>query len=240
MSQASCLYEGVVRHRRAQPPREFRHKVTLAYLDLDELPGLLGGRLTAPGAGICRFRRADYLGDPAVPLREAVAELVQARTGRRPQGPIRVLAGLRAFGTCFNPVAFYYCLDAEAAQLETLVAEVTNTPWGERHAYVIPRGSGEFAKDLHVSPFLGMDLVYGCRAGMPGEGLSVHVHSERAGERVFDATLSLRRRELTPRTLAAGALRMAGARVLALIYARALGLRLAGVPVFPHPRRATA
>ena len=240
MSPASCLYEGVVRHRRAEPSKEFRHRVALAYLDLDELPDLLGGRLVDPSPGIVRFHRDDYLGDQEVPLREAVAELVEDRTGRRPDGPIRLLAGLRSFGICFNPVAFYYCMDAGGARAETLVAEVTNTPWGERHAYVLPGGGGRFPKALHVSPFFGMDHTYSCRASLPGSALSVHVQSERAGERAFDATLSLRRRELTHRSLRHAALTMTGARLLALIYGHALGLRLAGTTTFAHPRRAGA
>jgi len=226
-----------VRHRRAEPAREFRHPLALAYLDLDELPHLLGGRLVSRRPGLVRFRRGDYLGDPALSLDQAVRELVHARTGRRPAGPVRLLAHLRSFGHCFNPVSFYYCLDDDGQRLETLVAEVTNTPWGERHAYLIPGGVGEFDKRLHVSPFLEMDHRYACRASLPGRTLSVHIENRRRGRVVFDATLSLRRRELTPRSLRAVTLRFPAAtlRVLALIYGHALGLRLAGVRVHPHP-----
>jgi len=65
---ASALYVGTVRHRRVRVRgTEFRHGIALAYLDLDELPSLLGGRLVSPQRGIVRFRRADYLGDPATP-----------------------------------------------------------------------------------------------------------------------------------------------------------------------------
>lgn len=237
MSLASGIYEGMIHHRRAEPAREFRHRLALAYLDLDELPQLLGGRLLSNRPGLVRFRRRDYFGDPDTPLDQAVRDRVSADCGLRPSGPVRVLTHLRSFGHCFNPVSFYYCLHQDGVSLEALLAEVTNTPWGERRAYVIDGGEGTFAKALHVSPFMGMDHTYTCRASAPGAGLSVHIESRQAGIRVFDAMLVLRRRELTGASLAAATIRYPAAtlRVLALIYWHALGLRLAGAPVFPHP-----
>jgi DUF1365 family protein len=240
---ASCIYEGTIRHRRFEPRREFSHRLALAYLDLDELPGLLDGRLVARRPGPVRFRRRDYLGDPAVPLDRAVRDLVTDQTGARPTGPIRLLTHLRSFGHCFNPVSFYYCLDPSGERVQALVAEVTNTPWGERHAYVLGaeyggRGvlDGQFEKALHVSPFMGMDHRYQARASAPAQTLSVHIASSRAGAIVFDATLALRRRELTRASMAAITARypLATVRVLALIYAHAVGLKLAGVPVHRH------
>src|SRR5205807_4123738 len=124
------------------------------------------------------------------------------RTGQRPDGPIRVLTHPRSFGHCFNPVSFYYCFDDAGERLQAVVAEVTNTPWGERHAYVLgsaPSNGGvlaaNFDKAMHVSPFMGMDHRYHVRASTPGRTLSVHIGSSRARTAVFDATLSLRRRD---------------------------------------------
>ncbi len=246
----SCIYEGVIRHRRFGPDHEFNHRLALAYIDLDELPGLLGGRLIARSPGLLRFRRRDYLGDRSSPLDSAVRDTVQARTGSRPLGPIRLLAQLCSFGHCFNPVSFYYCMEPDGERIEAIVTEVTNTPWGERHAYVMyepteNRGSGvlggEFDKALHVSPFMGMDHHYTARAATPGETLSVHIESQRAGARVFDATLKLARCELTR----ASAVRMtarypfATVRVLALIYGHAAGMWLRRVPVHRHPGAAS-
>jgi uncharacterized protein len=108
---ASCIYEGTIRHRRFDPRRESSHRLALAYLDLDELPGLLDGRLVARRPGPVRFRRRDYLGDPAVPLHRAVRDVVEEQTGARPEGPIRLLTQLRSLGHCFNPVSFYYCFE---------------------------------------------------------------------------------------------------------------------------------
>ena len=240
---ASGIYEGTIRHRRHHPRREFTHRLALAYVDLKELPDLLNGRLVASRHGLVRFRRRDYLGDSEVPLEEAVRSLVADRTGRRPDGAIRILTQLRSLGHCFNPVSFYYCFDPEADRLQALVAEVTNTPWGERHAYVLSASSrassvleGEADKALHVSPFMSMNHRYTVRASTPGRTLSVNIASRNGERQVFDATLALHRRELTARSLAGVTARypLATLRVLALIYLHALGLKLAGAPVHPH------
>ena len=240
---ASALYEGTIRHRRfAVRRREFRHAIALAYVDLDELPELLGGRLVRPRPGAVRMRRRDYLGDPAVPLADAVRDLVEQRTGAAPRGPIRVLTHPRTLGHCFNPVSFYYCFDA-AERLDAIVAEVTNTPWGERHAYVLDRVAedpvlrGAHDKRLHVSPFMAMAQRYEWRAPAPGRTLSVHIESHEGERRAFDATLALRRRPLTRAGLARVSARYPAAtlRMLVLIYGHAMALKLRGVPVHPHP-----
>lgn len=243
---ASAIYEGVVRHRRFEGhAHEFHYRLALAYIDLDELPTLLDGRLVSPRSGLVRFRRRDYLGEEHVPLARAVRDAVAAQAGVRPTGPIRLLANLSSFGHCFNPVSFYYCMDEHAERMDAVLAEVTNTPWGERHAYVLSReaqtGSvltGNFAKALHVSPFMGMDHRYEWHMTTPAETLSVHIVNSHGGRCAFDATLTLRRHELTRASLAHMTARYpAGTlRVLALIYAQAARLKLKGVSVYPRPR----
>ncbi len=248
---ASAIYDGTVRHRRyAEHFNEFEHGLALAYVDLDELPSLLGGRLARGGPRAVRYDRRDYLGDPAEPLSESVRSLVAERTGARPEGPVRLLTQLRSFGHCFNPVSFYYCFEPDGERLEAVVAEVTNTPWGERHAYALRRAPdsespvvrGESGKALHVSPFMTMHERYSWRVATPGPMLSVHIENHRDGELAFDATLSMRRRALTRRTLADVTLRypVATARVLALIYGHALALKLKGLRVYPHPAEGAA
>jgi DUF1365 family protein len=240
----SCLYEGTIRHRRREPAKVWTHRLALVYIDLGELPSLLDGRLVAPGPGLLRFRRRDYLGDPEVPLGVAVRERVAQLGGPASEGPIRLLTQLRSYGLCFNPVSFYYCLGSDGERVETALAEVTNTPWGERHSYLLRAGNrvspllrAEFAKQLHVSPFMGMDHVYRARASTPGPTLSVHIDSVREGTVAFDATLAMERRELTRASAARLAARYpaATARVLALIYGHAIGLKLAGASIHPHP-----
>jgi uncharacterized protein len=241
---ASALYDGTVRHRRMTVrAREFRYGIHMAYIDLDELPRLLGGRLASPRPGIVRFRRSDYFGDPREDLASAVRAGVAELTGSCPHGPVRLLTNLRAFGHCFNPVSFYYCFDPAGEHVEAVLADVTNTPWGERHAYALSCKHGDRVltghseKMLHVSPFMGMDHAYEWTVGVPGERLSVHIESQRAGRPAFDATLNLERHELSRRSLASATARhpMNTLHVLARIYGQALRLKLRGVPVYPHP-----
>ncbi len=105
-------------------------------------------------------------------------DLVAERTGRRPAGPIALLANLRTWGWLFNPISLYFCADngdgRRPGPISSLVAEVQNTPWHERTAYVVgPPGGHRFAKELHVSPFLPMDLDYELRYTAPGQRLTV-------------------------------------------------------------------
>src|SRR4029079_16157272 len=120
----SALYGGTIRHRRfTVRERVFRHRVALVYADLDELPGLFGGRLIARRPGIVRFRRADYLGDPAVPLAADVRVLAARRTGSDPRAPVRLLPQPRTLGHSFTPVSFYYCFRPGGEHLAAIVAE---------------------------------------------------------------------------------------------------------------------
>jgi uncharacterized protein len=250
---ASALYTGTVRHRRlAEPAREFRHRVAFVYIDLDELPTLLGGRLVRSRPGFVRVRRRDLLegaGDVR-DVRAAVRGLIEQRTGRpAATGPVRVLTSPRTLGTCFNPVSLYYAFD-QHGRLDAVVADVTNTPWRQRHAYVLraeqhdPSGvlRGASEKVLHVSPFQEMARDHHWVAGTPGPTLSVHIENRRRADGVvdFDATLDLRRRQLDERSLRAFVARHpAGSlRVLTLIYGHALALALRGASHYSRPRPA--
>ncbi len=239
--QASCLYVGTVSHRRARPEREFHHPLAMVYVDLDELPDLLGGRFLRRWPGLLRFCRSDYHGDPRRGLGDAVRDTVERETGLRPGGPVRLLTNLRSLGHCFNPVSFYYCFGDPGAdsgeRLLAVLAEVTNTPWGERHAYVLQAGAGRFDKRLHVSPFMPMRQIYSCHAAPPAEHLSVSIESYEADQWEFRAALLMRRVELTPATVRRITARypFATLRTVALIYGHALSLRLSGVRTHAHP-----
>jgi DUF1365 family protein len=245
----SAVYEGWVRHRRHSPhTHEFRYRICMLYLDLDEVDRLFAGRwLWSAGArNLAEFRRRDYLGDPGLPLAEAVRERVQAETGKASRGPIRLLTHLRYFGHCFNPVSFYYCYAEDGKTLETIVAEITNTPWKERHSYVLPVASAQrhghalgwtFAKAFHVSPFLPMQRGYAWRLTTPAETLRVHMDVCDGDACEVDATLVLARRPVNAANLARVLLRFPAMtlRIVAAIHWQALRLWLRRNPVYDHP-----
>jgi DUF1365 family protein len=196
----SSLYLGWVRHRRrSDVTHGFRYPVFMSFLDLDELPTAFrthpAWRLEMPAPAA--FHRADYLGRTGN-LKAAVLDEAESVLGRRPAGPVRMLTNLRSWGYAFNPVTFYYCYEADGATVAAVVAEITNTPWGERHRYVTTNSDdgllGRFAKVFHVSPFQPMDHAYRWRFTPPGSRLGVHMVNSRDGVPVFDATLVLRRR----------------------------------------------
>jgi DUF1365 family protein len=229
----------------------FRYRLFMLYLDLDELPGVFAGRWlwSTERRALARFRREDHVGEPREPLGKSVRDLVERDTGRRPEGPIRLLTHLAYFGYCFNPVSFYYCFDAAGRTVETVVAEVNNTPWGERHCYVLDAGGApaqRFAttKELHVSPFMPMDVRYEWLFGAPGDRLTVAMACDRGGERIFTAGLALERRELTGGALARALIIHPAMtlRVIAAIHWQALQLWWKGCRVYdhsnePHPTR---
>ena len=249
MAHKSCIYEGRVRHRRFTPVEHaFDYRLFMMYLDLDEAPRVFSRRwFWAIGhRAVAWLKREDHLGDPALPLADAVRDLVAERTGRRPEGPIRLLTHLRYFGYCFNPVSFYYCYDASGERLETIVAEVNNTPWGEQHCYVLSGGEPvgeagvhryELGKAMHVSPFMPMDIDYDWRFSSPADALSVHMQNLRQGAKLFDATLTLTRTEIKGASLARVLVTYPWmtVKVMVAIHWQALKLWLKRVPFLVHP-----
>jgi uncharacterized protein len=243
----SAIYEGWVAHRRlGSVAHSFRYRVFMPLFDLDELPGVLdpiplwSARRAAPA----RFRDADHLQGGEAPLAVRARDLVQSRLGRRPGGPVRLLANPRYLGVGFNPVSFLF-LHREDGGLDSVIAEVTNTPWRERTEYVLDaqttasqrRVTGTFRKRMHVSPFQPMEQTYEISLTRPDERFAVGIRSLEGGRPVLVASMSLRRHEITrgrmlrlllgypPMTIA----------TLARIYANALRLKLLGARFHPHP-----
>lgn len=247
---ASAVYEGVVTHHRHAPHEHaFSYRMAQLYLDLDEIDRVFASRWlwSATGRNVAEFRRSDYLGSPEQSLADAVRDRASVSLGYRPAGPVRVLTHARYAGIVFNPVTFYYCYRADGTTLDCVVAEITNTPWRERHSYVLrvdENADGHvvdqtFAKAFHVSPFMPMDREYRWRFTRPDEQLRVHMDVLREGVREFDAHLSLRRRELTGASLARVLWRypLMTAKVVGAIHFEALRLWLKRNPIHDHPVR---
>ena len=206
--RASAIYEGWVAHRRRSPVEHaFRYRIFLPLLDLDELPELLDTcRCGPPAAGARAVPPLRLPRRPSVPLAEAARDLVAERIGRRPAGPVRLLANPRYLGVGFNPVALLLPLRRGGASVEAMIAEVTNTPWGERSptCSTAARASatGTIRGELRQAAARlavhadGAELR-DARSASPASDLAVAIRNHEAGGEVFDASLALRRRELT-------------------------------------------
>jgi len=245
----SALFEGTIRHRRFAPrPHRLAYPLFMLYADLAELDTLFAGswlastRRPAP----LRLRREDHFGPSERPWAEVVRDAVAERLGRRPEGAVRLLTHPRTLGFRMNPVSLFYLFDG-AGGLDAVLAEVTNTPWDERHLYVVDarrrRGraiEAELEKAFHVSPFLPMDTTYRWRLTEPGERLAVHMETLRDGEKLLDATLRLERRPLDPENLRRALLRHPAMtmRVWLWIYLHAARLWAKGAPFHGHPKHA--
>ncbi len=240
----SGIYEGTVVHHRYQPvEHRFSYPITMTMLDLAEVSAVCRRHplWSDERANVVSFRRADYLGDPAMPLDQSVRDLVESKTGHRPSGPVALLTQVRTWGWLFNPISVYYCFTPDGAEVETTVVEVTNTPWHERTTYVLPApGTHLVAKQLHVSPFLPMDLTHRFIIGAPGERLVLGVDDLKDGSRVFAASMVLHRRPADRRSLSRVLWRypLMTMRVSWGIYRQALALRRKGVPFHAHPAAA--
>ena len=247
---ASAVYEGKVVHRRFAPhAHAFSYRMAQLYLDLDEVDAVFERRWlwSINRRNLAEFRRGDFIDPSDLPLAEAVRRRLAQAIGERPAGPIRMLTHLRYAGVIFNPVTFYYCYAPDGVTLDAIVAEITNTPWLERHAYVLPRATAiergrllgwDFAKTFHVSPFMPMDRRYDWRFSVPGDDLCVHMDVLREGRREFDAWLQLERRALNGAALARVLWRypLMTAQVIGQIYWQALRLKLKHIPFHDHPR----
>ena len=237
-----------MRHRRFAPAEHFfNYRLFMMYLDLDELPHLFDPhRLWSPDRfNVAQFRRSDHIGNPHQNLKESARDLVEAHSGHRPDGSVRLLTHLRYFGYRFNPVSFYYCYSADES-LEAIIAEINNTPWGEQHAYVLDEAHNEgrdtkkrysLDKAFHISPFMCMEQHYTWHFTSPKDHLSVHMQSHEHGTAIFDATMNLQRTEINCSALTRVLMQypLITARVTSAIYWQALRLWLKRIPFYSHP-----
>lgn len=245
----SAIYRGTLVHQRHKPvEHRFRYPILMFYLDLSELPSLFDGKWlwSARRPALAWFRRSDHAGNPETPLIDTIRDMVSDATGKVARGPVRLLTHLRYFGHTFNPASFYYCFDEADRYPVAVVVEVHNTPWKERHCYVVtadddtgePIG-GTSDKAFHVSPFLPMEMRYAWKIGVPGERLALRIRNLADGEKVHDARLALRREAITSRSLALALVRFPLHTLMIVwrIHWQAFKLWRKGIAVHTHPAK---
>lgn len=262
---SSSLYFGRVTHQRLLPRvHRFAYRVMMFNIFLDEIDELsrtfaplrLEGEVTSvrhdargPNWWPGRFtlRRSDFLPGYAGTLDQAARRAFRELTDDEATGRISMLANLRSVGWNFNPITLYFLYEDD--RVVRTLAEVTNTPWNERHVYPLgPPGTMTFEKRHHVSPFLEMNAMYRLTYQEPADyfslSMSLHDRDQRddatLGVRRFAATMSLERRTLTTETLRRASRRYfdMALRGTLRIYLQALRLWAKGLRYVPHPTRA--
>ena len=95
----------------------------------------------------------------------------------------------------------------------------------------------EFNKEMHVSPFIPMEMSYRCWAGSPGERLSLSIEVLKDEESTLQTSLALNRRPVTGGVLARSLLRypLMTANVTFRIHLNAFKLWIKGVKPLAHP-----
>ena len=251
---ASAIYYGKVRHRRFSPKSHaFSYDVFMMYLDTSELDKIfsLSPFWSRKPWTLAQFKRSDFhidkasqTANDALPsVDESIRKTVEQETGIRPKGPIRMLVNLRYWGYSINPISTYYCFDESEQHLVAIVAEVTNTPWHERHAYVLTgddfshRQDCSFAKKLHVSPFNPLAMRYQWRSTTPGQTLAIHLENWQSDDLIMDATMTLQRKPIDATSLHKILIHfpLMTVKIVIAIYWQALKLFAKRVPVFNHP-----
>ena len=251
LSKDNYLYDGYITHRRFTPfNHSFTYPIFLAYIDLSRINNIFRKSFfwNVDKSAIVSFNRSDYHGDPSLDLDESVRDTIFNKTGKKPKGAIRLLTHLRYFGYCFNPVSFYYCFDESDTFVEVILAEVTNTPWKERYAYVIDtkldnsKNSNLVAKlkkKLHVSPFWGMNHQYEWLFTEPNQDLFVNMKNFKDGQKVFDATLKLNRKSFSKLRLIRFIFQFPFITLIIVfrIHWQAMKLWFKKAPFFIHPKK---
>ena len=249
--------EGTIRHRRKTPVRhEFSYST--GTLDLREWLSIthISRLFSLERFNWLSLYRRDYFRPETDNLLQAVSDQVQQATGWRPDGAVQLITHPRYFGYVFNPVSFYFCYHAgdrpdHGAVPRVIMAQITNTPWKDRHVYCLettgaePTSAGwrterfDFSKRFHVSPFNPMDQHYQWTFSFRGPELRIHMGVKQDERKHFDATLVVRRTPLDRKELHRSLRQfpLEALKVVGGIYWHALKLKLKGVPFFTHPNK---
>lgn len=242
----SALYIGEIAHQRYLPKaHRFRYPFFMWFLNLDELEDLpnLGWWFSVKHWAISRMLRSDYLGDPHLPLADAVRARLLELTGHAVKGKVCGLMNMRTLGLYFSPVNFYYGFDEEGSFTHFL-AEVSNTPWNERHHYAYLLADGQYelrqSKAFQVSPFNPLQQQYRWRINPPRSEVGVEIAVSDSRGPVFEARLHLDRQELNLATVRRLLLKkpIMTASIIGGIYYQALKIYLKGIPYLPYNREA--
>lgn len=233
-----ALFTGHTWHVRHQPTQ---HRFTYRYDYLGfwaaSLPKLkLGWWLSSAHKALIEIRRSDYLkrlsakagelkptdAQGAISLEQSVLGQLSGLLDSDVSGRVLALIKPRGLFAYFSPVNFYLVFDGDD-QCTHLLAEVTNTPWGEQHCYGLDLSAPlQSEKNFTVSPFNPLKQRYDwlVEANLDSVRIAIKVSDERG--QIMDAGVKLDRKELKRSRWFALTHAATNLRTLSLIYWHAL------------------
>lgn len=235
----SAIYAGTLFHKRFRPTiHAFDYQIYLFWLKLSELETLNNEikHFSSSGFALARFKRSDYLGDSTQPLEKSVLSRMSELNGSPLSGEIFLLGQLRMWGMYFSPVNFYFLRNSDG-HFTHMLAEVSNTPWNERHHYLVDlKEQSDTEKAFHVSPFNPIDMTYKWHIGEPDETFTLIMDCFSA-KKDFSAGFKLNRLPMNSDTLGYVMRRTPSMTIKTVlgIYWQALKLWIKRTPVYSHP-----
>ena len=222
----SRIYRGQIRHRRFTPKsHSFSYKLYMLALDVDEMQAEQSPRgiFGFYWFNLLRFKEQDYLKGEPKSLKQRIKNKIATLSGAEDISRIIMLVQVRCLGLYFSPANFYFCYNADDNCTQVLV-EVSNTPWNERHYYLVPLDNSVSSnqdepshitdKNFHVSPFMDLNMCYKWLIKPPmvsRSQLLVHIENHRKGvhdasninidRKIFDVTMNLTKAPFTAASL---------------------------------------
>jgi len=132
-----AIARGKVWHQRLVPFRHgFHYPLWMVWCDLAEVDAMLArhpawGRRWRPVV----FRDSDFVDARPDSLNDKVREKAVELGLDWQAGRVVMLGQWRTLGTLFNPLVLYLHFSGDSEQPDSMLAEVQNTPWRERHFY---------------------------------------------------------------------------------------------------------
>lgn len=244
MKLTPSLLRGKVNHQRFQPrPHQFHYPLAMVLFDLDQLESTIAMSKwwSLERFNLISFYRRDYLGRDNSDLKSRVADVIYEQTGQTFNGKVFLLTHPRYLGLIFNPVSFYFCIN-KTGELEYVLADINNTPWNQRHCYVLKAESdgsvrARFDKQFHISPFMPMDIGYDWQFQVTAKQLQVSMQLYREKHLQFVADMFMQAEPLSAANMnhLPWQFPLQTLRVLMRIYWQALRLWLKRIPFFGHP-----
>jgi len=202
----SCIYNGVVTHKRFKPVKHFlKYKTFSFFIDLDEIEKLDKNNIifSFNKFNIFSFYNKDHGDRDGKSLKNWVMDnLIKFKISEN-INKIKLLCYPRIFGYVFNPLSIFYCYQNE--KLKVIFYEVKNT-FNEQHTYIFRVNDSNIVtqkckKKFYVSPFMNMDTYYNFRLLNPDDKLSVSIEQTDKKDTILTAVQTGERKDFNLKQL---------------------------------------